>query len=50
MSLVTDVLMWLVTYVIDYVQSHPIYSALFAYGIIRLFGTTVQTGPNASTE
>jgi hypothetical protein len=44
MSLVTDLLMWLVTYVIEEVQSHPIYSAMIAYGIIRLFGTTVQTG------
>ena len=44
MSSLLDVLWWLAEYVVNYVKEHPVNSVIFAVIVLRLFGTTVQTG------
>jgi regulator of protease activity HflC (stomatin/prohibitin superfamily) len=44
MSWVLDAGWWLVDYVITYVKNNPLQALIVAVIILRLFGTTVQTG------
>src|SRR4030081_3898115 len=44
MSWLIDASWWLVDFVIAYVKEHPVQAIIFALIVIRLFGTTVQTG------
>lgn len=44
MSLLLDAAWWLVNHLIAFVKDNPLQAVIFAVIVIRLFGTTVQTG------
>lgn len=44
MSWLADAFLWLLSWVIGYAREHPLQAFLFAAFVVRLFGTTVQTG------
>ena len=44
MSLVLDACRWLLDYIVGYIADNPVHSIIFALVILRMFGTTVDTG------
>ena len=44
MSWLLDIGWWVIDWVISYAKENPVKTLIFAYFVIRMFGTTVQTG------